>query len=73
MSIGDQRVELRTDRLVLQPVEPSIDAGNVASRRVLEKLGFHFVRRGVADGVDTLFYALVAHCRIKVGEGSADR
>jgi ribosomal-protein-alanine N-acetyltransferase len=34
----------------------STDAGNAASVRVLDKLGFRQVRRAVVDGLDTIFF-----------------
>jgi RimJ/RimL family protein N-acetyltransferase len=37
----------------------STDAGNTASVRVLDRLGFTPVRRAVAGGLDTLFYERV--------------
>ena len=46
------------DALGMLSVRASTDAGNVASIRVLERLGFTFVRRGVAAGLDTAFYEL---------------
>jgi RimJ/RimL family protein N-acetyltransferase len=37
-------------------VRASTDAGNVASIRVLDKLGFAEVRRATVDGLDTIFF-----------------
>jgi ribosomal-protein-alanine N-acetyltransferase len=37
-------------------VRASTDAANAASVRVLQKLGFAFVRRATAGGLDTLFF-----------------
>jgi len=34
------------------------DVPNTASVRVLERLGFRFVRRGLLNGLDTLFYEI---------------
>ena len=39
-------------------IAASTDAENVASIRVLEKLGIRFGRRAVVNGLDTLFYKL---------------
>lgn len=44
--------------LAMPLVRASTDAANVASVRVLEKLGFRFVRRGVVGGLDTVYYEL---------------
>jgi ribosomal-protein-alanine N-acetyltransferase len=41
-----------------QVIRASTDAGNTASVRVLEKLGFALERRVLAGGLDTLFYQL---------------
>ncbi|MBI3651151.1 MAG: GNAT family N-acetyltransferase [Acidobacteria bacterium] len=46
-------VELRFDE-----VTASTDAANVASLRVLEKLGMSFSKRRESNGLDTIFYAL---------------
>ena len=37
-------------------VRASIDAPNIASARVLDKLGFTAVRRVTVNGLDTLFF-----------------
>jgi RimJ/RimL family protein N-acetyltransferase len=37
-------------------VRASIDAANVASARVLDKLGFTLTRRDTVDGLDLVFY-----------------
>jgi RimJ/RimL family protein N-acetyltransferase len=42
-------------------VGASIDAPNVASGRVLEKLGFTRVRRATVDGLDLVFYERPRH------------
>jgi ribosomal-protein-alanine N-acetyltransferase len=44
--------------LNLSDIRASTDAPNYASQRVLEKLGFIFVRRAMVDGLDTVFYRL---------------
>jgi ribosomal-protein-alanine N-acetyltransferase len=41
-----------------QVIRASTDAGNTASVRVLEKLGFALERRALTGGLDTLFYQL---------------
>jgi len=46
------------DTLAMPSIHASTDAANVASIRVLEKLGFTFARRGQVSGLDTVFYAL---------------
>jgi [ribosomal protein S5]-alanine N-acetyltransferase len=46
------------DTLGLRAVRASTDAGNVASVRVLEKLGFAFAERKTVGGLDTVFYEL---------------
>lgn len=38
----------------------STDAANVASLRVIDKLGMQFQRRAAVDGLDTLFYSLTS-------------
>jgi len=50
--------------LTIPVVRASTDAANVASIRVLEKLGFGFVRRDVVGGLDTVFYELTRHGRL---------
>jgi len=47
--------------LAMPAVRASTDVANVASIRVLEKLGFRFVRRDVVGGLDTVFYELAGH------------
>ena len=47
--------------LAMAAVRASTDVANVASIRVLEKLGFRFVRRDVVGGLDTVFYELARH------------
>jgi len=44
------------DELELPAVGAAIDAPNVRSSRLLEKLGMHPTRRAVHNGRDTLFY-----------------
>jgi [ribosomal protein S5]-alanine N-acetyltransferase len=51
-------VEYCFDSLGMSVLRASTDVGNVASIRVLEKLGFSFVRRGAVGGLDTVFYEL---------------
>jgi RimJ/RimL family protein N-acetyltransferase len=41
-----------------QAIEASTDAANVASVRVLEKLGMSLRQRTIVGGLDTLFYTL---------------
>lgn len=47
------------DALALTTVRASTDAANIASVRVLDRLGFAPVRRAVAGGLDTVFYERV--------------
>lgn len=51
------------DSLAMAAVRASTDAGNVASSRVLEKLGFRLVHRDVVGGLNTVFYELVQPAR----------
>jgi ribosomal-protein-alanine N-acetyltransferase len=51
-------VEYAWASLGFAEVRASTDAGNVASARVLEKLGFTLERREPVAGLDTLFYLL---------------
>jgi RimJ/RimL family protein N-acetyltransferase len=44
------------DWLDMPVVRASTDAANAASMRVLEKLGFSYVRRIRVGGLDTVFY-----------------
>jgi ribosomal-protein-alanine N-acetyltransferase len=46
-------------RLQMPTIRASTDTGNVSSIRLLEKLGFHLVRRTTTDGLDTVFFELV--------------
>jgi RimJ/RimL family protein N-acetyltransferase len=46
------------DVLNMPSIRTSTDAGNQASVRVLDKLGFQLVRRATVAGLDTLFYEL---------------
>lgn len=46
------------DALDMPSVRASTDAMNAASIRVLEKLGFSFLRRTTVGGLDTVFYEL---------------
>lgn len=56
--IANAVVDYCFESLNLVEVRASTDAPNVASIRVLGKLGFAFVRRDLVDGRDTVFYAL---------------
>ena len=47
------------DALSMTTMRASTDAANIASVRVLDRLGFTAVRRAVADGLDTVFYERV--------------
>jgi [ribosomal protein S5]-alanine N-acetyltransferase len=49
------------DSLAMPAIRASTDAANGASVRVLEKLGFGFVRRDAVGGLDTVFYELARH------------
>jgi ribosomal-protein-alanine N-acetyltransferase len=55
--------------LDLPAVRASTDAGNTASVRVLDRLGFSFERRAVVAGLDTMFYELT-RSRGARGEGA---
>jgi RimJ/RimL family protein N-acetyltransferase len=46
------------DQLGFERVWAATDPPNVASVRVLERLGMQFDRRGVLNGLDTVFYLL---------------
>lgn len=46
------------EQLAMSTILASTDAPNVASVRVLERLGFALTERRVANGLDTLFFAL---------------
>ena len=48
------------DVLQMPSIRASTDEGNHASARVLDKLGFQFLRRATVAGLDTLFYELSA-------------
>lgn len=54
--IGEAVVNVAVDRLRWKRMQASTDAGNVASRHVLAKLGFRFMRRAVVGTLDTMFY-----------------
>lgn len=45
--------------LALPRVEAAADWPNVASARVMQRLGMRFVRRGVLNGLDTVFYEVL--------------
>jgi [ribosomal protein S5]-alanine N-acetyltransferase len=51
-------IEYCFDSLAMPLVRASTDVGNVASIRVLEKLGFGFVFRSPVGGLDMVFYEL---------------
>jgi ribosomal-protein-alanine N-acetyltransferase len=65
------------DVLGMSRVGASTDVANVASIRVLEKLGAAFVRRADVDGLDTVFYEVRQHsakaARRSTGDSSFDR
>jgi ribosomal-protein-alanine N-acetyltransferase len=46
------------DQLRFETIDASTDVGNIASAKVLEKLGMSFRQRAIVDGLDTLFYVL---------------
>lgn len=46
--------------LACERVRAATDPPNVASVRVMERLGMRFVRRGALNGLDTLFYEIRA-------------
>lgn len=46
------------DRLGLNAIVAATDTPNVASARVLDRVGMSFERRGVLNGLDTVFYAM---------------
>jgi RimJ/RimL family protein N-acetyltransferase len=46
------------DELAMPAVRASVDVGNVASMRVLEKLGFRALGHRVVGGLDTAFFEL---------------
>lgn len=54
--IGAAIVRYCTRSLGMSTLRASTDAGNLASIRVLEKLGFCLVARRTIDGLDTVFY-----------------
>lgn len=56
--IGGAVVDYGFGVLGFECIRASTDAGNVASIRVLEKLGFQFVSRAVVRGLDTRFFEL---------------
>jgi RimJ/RimL family protein N-acetyltransferase len=45
-------------QLGFERIQASADAPNLASFRVMEKLGMQFVKRGISDGLDTIYYAI---------------
>jgi ribosomal-protein-alanine N-acetyltransferase len=48
------------DSLDMPVIRASTDVANTASVRVLEKLGFRWVRRSTVNGLDTVFYEMPA-------------
>ena len=58
------------DALHMPILRASTDVANVASMRVLEKLGFERVRRVTVGGLDTVFYEMP---RRRLGQGSGDQ
>lgn len=46
------------ESLGFERIVASTDAGNVASVRVMERLGMRFERRATIDGLDTIFYLI---------------
>jgi [ribosomal protein S5]-alanine N-acetyltransferase len=45
-------------RLGFSRIQASTDAPNLASARVMEKLGMTFLKRGISDGLDTIYYSI---------------
>jgi len=54
--VGQAVIRYCFDSLDMPVVRASTDVANAASVRVLEKLGFRFVRRSTVGGLDTVFY-----------------
>jgi RimJ/RimL family protein N-acetyltransferase len=44
--------------LKFERIEASMDAANLASTRIMEKVGMHFWKREPTNGLDTVYYAL---------------
>jgi RimJ/RimL family protein N-acetyltransferase len=53
-------IDYGRDELAMSTILASTDAPNVASVRVLERLGFELTERRLAKGLDTAFFALRA-------------
>jgi RimJ/RimL family protein N-acetyltransferase len=51
-------IEYAFDTLAMREIRASTDAGNAASMRVLDKLGFTLTRRDAVGSLDTLFYVI---------------
>ena len=51
-------IDYGREQLAMSTILASTDAPNVASIRVLEKLGFELTERRMAKGLDTFFFAL---------------
>jgi ribosomal-protein-alanine N-acetyltransferase len=51
-------IDYGREQLAMSTILASTDAPNIASIRVLEKLGFRLTERRKANGLDTLFFAL---------------
>jgi [ribosomal protein S5]-alanine N-acetyltransferase len=54
---GQALIRYAFDEIGLIEVRGSTDWPNHASRRLMERLGMHFERRGAVGGLDTVFYA----------------
>ena len=46
------------ETLACERLSAATDPPNIASLRVMERLGFSFARRGTLNGLDTLFYSI---------------
>lgn len=55
---GRALIRYAFDEIGLTEVRGSTDWPNHASRRLMERLGMHFERRGTVGGLDTVFYAV---------------
>jgi ribosomal-protein-alanine N-acetyltransferase len=58
--------------LGLRKITASTDVPNVASVRVIERLGMRFLRRAVVNGLDLLFYEMAAGEWTPAATGSSD-
>lgn len=65
MEIARAVVAYCFQHLGVAEVRASTDAANAASIRVLDNLGFHFVRRSTVGGLDTAFYELPRQASVK--------